>query len=68
MNQSAVETVAVLDDNKDDREMTVMAVEAAGFRVFVLESMDSVDEALSQIRKHAQALVSDHHLEWADGD
>ncbi len=67
MNQSAVETVAVLDDNKDDREMTVMAVEAAGFRVFVLESMDSVDEALSQIREHAQALVSDHHLEWADG-
>ena len=67
MNQSAVKTIAVLDDNADDLEMTVMAVEAAGFKPYILESMDSVDEALRQIRENAQALVSDHHLEWADG-
>ncbi len=67
MNQSTIETVAVLDDNAVDREMMITAVEDAGFHAFVLESMDSVDEALIQVRTHAQALVSGHHLECAGG-
>jgi CheY-like chemotaxis protein len=66
-DMSVIQTVAVLDDNQDDLEMTAMAVEAAGFEVYVLPTMSSIDEALTEIRAHAQALVSDHNLAWGDG-
>jgi CheY-like chemotaxis protein len=60
-------TVALLDDNDDDREMMVMAIEDAGYQVLVVELGQSIDDVVKLVRSHAQALVSDHQLEWAQG-
>lgn len=65
--ENPVLTVAVLDDNDDDREMTIMAVEAAGFLPFVMSAPNSLEEAVREIKSRAQALVSDHNLEWGEG-
>lgn len=59
-----IHVVAVLDDNLDDREMTSMAVEEAGFEPLIVDVGMGLEETVALIRKKADALVSDHHLQW----
>lgn len=61
---TSIRTIAVLDDNDADLELTVMAVEAAGFKPLPLHPRSSIEETFAEIRASAQALVSDHNLTW----
>lgn len=61
-----VRVVAVLDDVDDDREMTTMAVQAAGFTVIEMPGQLDIDGAISWLRANAHALVTDHNLRWGD--
>lgn len=61
-----IRKVAVLDDIEDDREITILAIEAAGLEAVVLERMDSVEAALADVKNTCDALVTDHNLEWGD--
>ena len=56
--------VAVVDDNDDDRELIVWALEEIGLEPLIIESLPSVDDAVRHILEVADAVVSDHQLRW----
>lgn len=62
----SLRVVAVLDDIDEDRDMTIMAVLAAGFDAVEMPPQTSVDSAIGWIRQNAEALVTDHNLQWGD--
>lgn len=63
---AGIRQVAVIDDNPDDLEITMWAVEEAGFEPVPITAVDSIDDAIRKIKKVAQALVCDHQLRWGN--
>jgi CheY-like chemotaxis protein len=61
---STVVRVAVVDDNPEDRELLVWALEAVDLEPVVIEELTTVEAAVRSIQQSADALVSDHQLRW----
>jgi CheY-like chemotaxis protein len=60
-----IRRVAVLDDSPADLEMTVFAVEDAGYEAIVVEAPSSIDDALRRVRESdVDGVVTDHELSW----
>ncbi len=58
--------VAVVDDNPDDRELIAWALEEVGLEPIIIDALDTVDDAVRQVRSVADAVVCDHQLRWGD--
>lgn len=63
---TSIRNVAVVDDDPSDLELTLMAVESAGFSPVEMPELESLDAAVGWVQANADAVVSDHQLLWGE--
>ncbi len=56
--------VAVVDDNEEDRQLLMWALESVDLVPVEIDELTTVDAAVQAVRASADALVSDHQLRW----